>query len=829
MKTTDVVRVGSFLPAILWLLNFAASPLFAATNYSSAPVLHLAIATHSEDWHSAGTPNYSSSKINYVNSRNALITFARIMQDRGLTWNWECDWNFLNAAYTNEVLNPDTNLLAATSGSNLVSWLRNVMNVETDPHSHENDGYNYADVAYLFTRMGVNPSSVVGGHVYDPAYGTAYQNWPRFTNGLRGAIYTNYVWRPQLLMGAGTPAHVADGVASGIWHPAATNDYFADSTNGLILSWGMWDQDRLPELFDRLATNGLPTNRMWTAGFTVGQQNMISNSFLTNVVLPMMDSIAALRDAGRIRVMQFEEGLGLWTNSFANAPSNFLAPLDCVTFSLNMQDFSYPHLSSNVLDRALTLHESLGVPVDVFLTTTMVDMYESNCPALFNRLLTSPVAALAYHTRPPVPYRVNYDWTTPGLTSLSSNAVFTVVTNYETHGLDLITGQPTAAPGGYKKLRDLAGYSPFIVGVATENPIQGPVQTAFSSLGARISVAHGSIANLTNKARFGMFTKPEQIDLRLFETNHDGLASAVILSNAFAAARLSNGAAPPYFVGVKMHDNDFFASNSAWVTVYQDGPHVPPWSNAYTLKSGLISAAEQTNMWQRYEDMVHYVAANPDRYTPVNARGILKRLGLGPQWAHLSPAAIAEAAAVGTSEGNLSLVTNRTFTPTNSTWALVSGVGSDNNANFTVNGPALLSAAMLDHESQPFAFVRLRGKDTDSLWVEQFFAIAVTNITSDDDDGDGYTEAQELVAGTDALDANSALQFSSAVPASGNVQLSWSAVVGRTYALQFATNVAGPYLDISGTQTNAAATNLTLLLDVTTAPLGFYRLRVTSP
>ena len=51
----------------------------AAECSSNTPVLHLAIATHSED-----QPDYSSSKLLYANARTALISFAQLMAARGL-------------------------------------------------------------------------------------------------------------------------------------------------------------------------------------------------------------------------------------------------------------------------------------------------------------------------------------------------------------------------------------------------------------------------------------------------------------------------------------------------------------------------------------------------------------------------------------------------------------------------------------------------------------------------------------------------------------------------------------------------------------------------
>jgi hypothetical protein len=808
--------------AVAGLLIFTSLRAHAADCLSNTPVLHLAIATHSED-----QPNYSANKTLYVNNRNALVAFAQLMAARNLKWNWQCDWSFLNAAYTNEVFLPDANLLASTANTNIVAWLRYVMGVETDPHSHENGGYNYADVAFLFTRMGVTPSGVVGGHIYDPAYAT-YQNWPKFLGaGLSGMRYTNYVWRPQLLMGGGTPNHIADPVATGLWLPAGASNYLGHSPIGAIAAWGQWGEDRFTELLDLLATNGLPTNRMWTAGFTFGQGQFTTPGYLTNVVTPIVDMLAAFRDAGRIRVVQFEEGLNIWTNEFGAIGTNYHAPLDTVTFSLNVQDFSYPNLSAEVIDRAITLHETTGVPVDVFLTTTIVDLYQSNYPALLNRLLTSPVVALAYHTRPPVPYRVNFDWA--GLQSMTSNQVYNVVTNYETHGLDLVTGQPTTSSGGYTKLRTLAGYAPLTAGIATETSLIGPVQTGFSRLGAKINVNHERAVNLTNRTVRGMYEKPEHVDLRLFETNYDGVAPALILSNAFQLARNSNGMAPPYFVGVKMHDNDFFASNSAWVTVYEGKRDQGPWTNAPTLKSLLISTNEMTNMWNRYEQMARYVGSNQMRYAALNARGILSRLEVGPQWPLLSPARLAEGASNGTVAGQFSAVTNRYSANTNFTWRFVSGPGDCHNGDFTLNSNGVLRAAItFDHETQTVRYVRVRAADTNSLWAEQYFAVVVTNIVTDDDDVDGHTEEQETLAGTDPLDPNSVLRFTGFTSSGTNLMVTWTAVPARTYVLQTATNVVGPYLDLPGPPMNATG-NLVNLNLTTTNTSGFFRLRLVTP
>ena len=79
-------------------------------------------------------------------------------------------------------------------------------------------------------------------------------------------------------------------------------------------------------------------------------------------------------------------------------------------FALNTQDFAYPLQSAELLWRVIDLHESLDVPIDISLTTTMVDLYESQYRELLRRLFTSHVVCLGYHGRPPLPYHSDFDW-----------------------------------------------------------------------------------------------------------------------------------------------------------------------------------------------------------------------------------------------------------------------------------------------------------------------------------------------------------------------------------------------------------------------------------
>ena len=285
-------------------------------------------------------------------------------------------------------------------------------------------------------------------------------------------------------------------------------------------------------------------------------------------------------------------------------------------FALNTQDFAYPQQSADLVWRVIDLHESLDVPIDISLTTTMVDLYESQFMDLLRRLVTSRVVCLGYHGRPPLPYHTDFDWL--GISAMSSEQQRSTIYNYETHGLDLTTGQPTLAAGGYAKLVSLAGYAPPSVGILVDGAtLQASADAVLVQLGAQFGVVHGRAANLGDK-RNALYVRPEHYDLKLFQ--QVGRSAATVVDEAVASAPSVAGGRAPFVVGIKMHDNDFFAENSAWTTVYlaKGARQGPPWNTA--LKSLLLTPDAQQQMWSLYESTVRYAASIRDRVPIANSR-----------------------------------------------------------------------------------------------------------------------------------------------------------------------------------------------------------------
>lgn len=284
-------------------------------------------------------------------------------------------------------------------------------------------------------------------------------------------------------------------------------------------------------------------------------------------------------------------------------------PVYVATFTLNIQDFSYPELSASILERLIQTHEQRNLPVEVFLTTTMVDVFPRDYPDLWEQLTSSSVVDLSYHFRPPVPYH-NVAAETVSWSSLSWDEAYEIVYAYETHGLDLVTGEPTQEEGSIAKLTSLLGHPPTCVGAAAGAGAAKVVHQVFADLGARCIVDNSSFTNLGEYLET-FWVRPQHVDVKLFEQLHTP-AEEILVAAKQAATEIPS-ATTPYFLNVKMHDNDFFAQNSAWTTVYlargarRDGP---PYDTS--LKSPLLSAVEQEKVYEAYVSMLDAALADPE-------------------------------------------------------------------------------------------------------------------------------------------------------------------------------------------------------------------------
>jgi len=109
----------------------------------------------------------------------------------------------------------------------------------------------------------------------------------------------------------------------------------------------------------------------------------------------------------------------------------------------------------------------------------------------------------------------------------------------------------------------------------------------------------------------------------------------------------------------------------------------------------------------------------------------------------------------------------------------------------------------------------------------------VTPDPNSDDDGDGFTYAQEEAAGTNPNSGADFFHVSSITRGTGSAAFGFKPAASRTYTLQYSANLSGSWLDIATYSSPASPPTTQQLTDTdpvrTAQPRGFYRIRVSNP
>jgi len=285
---------------------------------SNTPV-YLTFTTHNEDAEPYNIFNY------YIGRRNLIKQLADSIADKNIKWDFQSDWKFLQA-----VKNFDTgSVVLNTNGKNIIRWLVEDKGVSCDPHSHEANGYNYADVAYLHSQLGINPRKIVGGFLYNQIVGG--NNWENLETGIYGRVYTTYFWKPDILWGGGTQAHVNDPQNYGAWKPQSmANFYVHDSTKHLTLIGNgcnnkIYDTtlvttvvQRIRNIVNAVQYGASPDSGFYTA--TVHTQIGELNASQINKVIQFIDSMEVFVNQGKVIWKSIGEIFDIWNSTYEKKP-----------------------------------------------------------------------------------------------------------------------------------------------------------------------------------------------------------------------------------------------------------------------------------------------------------------------------------------------------------------------------------------------------------------------------------------------------------------------------------------------------------------------------
>ncbi|MBS1551212.1 MAG: hypothetical protein JST15_03970 [Bacteroidetes bacterium] len=310
INTTPLRNLFPFF-IILYFLN---TPLHSET----VKPVSLTFVTHNEENENYTNFNY------YILRRNIIVQLAEYVQLKGVKWDFQSDWKFLVA-----VKNFDTgSVIINTNGKNLIKWLVEDKGISCDPHAHESQ-YNYADVAYLHTQLGITPAKIVGGFLYDTIVGG--NNWENLETGIYGRVYTSFFWKPDILWGGGTQNHLDDPQNYGIWKPKdMANFYVHDSSKHLTLIGNgctnkIFDTtsvttalNRVKFLVDAIKYNLIPDSGYYTSTvfMSVGQ---FGTSQL-NKMKQFIDSVGVYVSQGRIQWKSIKDNYDYWNTSYGKNP-----------------------------------------------------------------------------------------------------------------------------------------------------------------------------------------------------------------------------------------------------------------------------------------------------------------------------------------------------------------------------------------------------------------------------------------------------------------------------------------------------------------------------
>jgi hypothetical protein len=339
--------------------------------------LYITLISHNED-----NIGYDNSSSLYYNNRAVLVNICNILQAEGVKYNYGADYVALQA-----IEDLDTgSVVSTTNGKNLVRWMKEDKGVECDPHAHETT-YNYADVHYLMSQLGIIPSDVMSGYLYDTLQnGVA---WDSYQNGVTGIIFPSHSWQPKILWGGATPMHVADPHFFGVFKPQSTINFFEHNPSNTLTAIGVGCPIKLEStttisyvdsLIDKIVSDiqsaALPPGGIYTQEIFFGEGKVNQPWFLP-LLNKVIDSVNVHVGNGTAEWKNLTEIHSLWQTAYDSIPFAY----DCGGYDVlgvNANDPVYDGLSiypnpfseeviirtnSSLHNAGLTVYNSFGQTV----------------------------------------------------------------------------------------------------------------------------------------------------------------------------------------------------------------------------------------------------------------------------------------------------------------------------------------------------------------------------------------------------------------------------------------------------------------------------------
>lgn len=230
----------------------------STTNKDGLPVIYVSIVSHNEDMLSGQYPDFTKDQAEFERQREAVASFAAMLAKNQAKYDFQTEWNFLLGMQKYDKGTTSTN------GKNLIAYLSEDLGMSVDPHSHEKLGYNYADVAYLISTFGVEPTGVVGGMIAAPPEDSILEYlWKPIE-----ANKYDYTWTPEIGWGGGTGLHINETSlwTSGVWRAKDNEHYQEHDASAPLPIVGRYNSswEGLDDLLEKQANGELKAGNIYT-------------------------------------------------------------------------------------------------------------------------------------------------------------------------------------------------------------------------------------------------------------------------------------------------------------------------------------------------------------------------------------------------------------------------------------------------------------------------------------------------------------------------------------------------------------------------------------
>jgi len=299
MRTLWIILVlGVMLPVCI-LFSTGCRGDAGQSDTESYPV-YVSIVLHYEE-------SFVQTKPYFFQQRNDLIDLAQYLREQDITLNLGPDWAFMTAIQSFE----DDAMRAETGGKNILRYISEDLGHEIDPHAQEH-AYNYADVAYMISELGIEPSNIASGLVVDPPKDSKYD----YLCSAIEADHFNYTWQAEWLWGDATSGHVNDTSASGIWRPANQFNFYQNDDGAPLPCIGKYTNDieGVYDLIERISNGAIEPGHMYTAAIFISQGDV------AEMLQELQSNMAVLKQyeaSGQLRFVSLQEAGEIWLAEYS--------------------------------------------------------------------------------------------------------------------------------------------------------------------------------------------------------------------------------------------------------------------------------------------------------------------------------------------------------------------------------------------------------------------------------------------------------------------------------------------------------------------------------